>query len=256
MNKLGGLREPIQDGEAATKKYVDDQPKKCLDDRGNIFLERNIDVKGRRIFSLSEPTLEDEAATKKYVDNTIYKKIEEKKVLPQDPATKKYVDDAIKNIAGGDALVSKEGVFLKENGHYRATATIDMDTNKIENLPIPEDEGDAVNKKYINDIAKTLTTEKALIKRNGGYNVLGGYLNMNFNKIKNLRFPEDKHDAVTMDWVENYNERIENKRTHLTAASSSYHGNLIKVDYQFTFGGSSLKTKTNTMSFKCHEVGK
>ena len=30
-------------------------------------------------------------------------------------ATKSYVDEAIKNLAGGDALVSKEGVFLKEN---------------------------------------------------------------------------------------------------------------------------------------------
>ena len=35
----------------------------------------------------------------------------------QDPATKTYVDKAIKNLAGGDALVSKEGVFLKENGN-------------------------------------------------------------------------------------------------------------------------------------------
>ena len=32
------------------------------------------------------------------------------------------------------------------------------------------------------------------------------------------------------------------QRTHLIAATASYHGDLIKGDYQFTFGGSSVKT--------------
>ena len=37
-NRLSGLREPIQAYEAATKKYVDDQVVKFIDERGNIFL--------------------------------------------------------------------------------------------------------------------------------------------------------------------------------------------------------------------------
>ena len=80
-------------------------------------------------------------------------------------ATKSYVDEAIKNLAGGDALVSKEGVFLKENGHYRATAPLDIDNNKIENLPEPMDDGDAATKKYVDDVAKTLTVEEALKRK-------------------------------------------------------------------------------------------
>ena len=38
------------------------------------------------------------------------------------------------------------------------------------------------------------------------------------------------------------------KRTHLIAVHASYHGDLIKGDYQFTFGGSSVK------SYKKHDV--
>ena len=94
---MGGLREPVQAYEAATKKYVDDQADKFIDERGNIFFYRNDDVKEKKVFSLAEPTQPHEAANKKYVDEAITKRIEEEKekVLPQDPATKKYVDDAI-----------------------------------------------------------------------------------------------------------------------------------------------------------------
>ena len=83
-------------------------------------------------------------------------------------ATKSYVDEAIKNLAGGDALVSKGGVFLKENGHYRATASLNIDNNKIENLPEPREDSDAATKKYVDDVAKTLTLEEALVRENGG----------------------------------------------------------------------------------------
>ena len=77
------------------------------------------------------------------------------------------VDEAIKNLAGGDTLVSKEGVFLKENEHYRATASLDIDNNKIKNLPKPREDSDAATKKYVDDVAKTLTLDEALIKENG-----------------------------------------------------------------------------------------
>ena len=89
-NKLGGLRDPTHDYEAATKKYVDGQANKFLDEKGNILIERNIDFKGKKVFSLPEPTKSDEAANKKYVDENIDKKLEKEKAkfLPQDPATK------------------------------------------------------------------------------------------------------------------------------------------------------------------------
>ena len=96
-------------------------------------------------------------------------------------------------------MVSKEGVFLKENGHYRATASLDIDNNKIENLPEPEDDGDAATKKYVDNVAKTLTVEEALVR---GYNIANAYINMNFNSIKNIGEPGHISDAATKGYVD------------------------------------------------------
>ena len=165
--KIGGVRDPINDGEAANKRYIDNYVEEYVngnvenfkDENDNFVLPWKVNVAGKKLSGLSIPSKSDEAATKS------------------------YVDEAIKNLAGGDALVSKEGVFLKENGHYRATASLDID-NKVENLPEPRKDSDAATKKYVDDVAKTLTLEEALIKENGGYNVANAYINMNFNNIK------------------------------------------------------------------------
>ena len=195
----------MQDDEPATKKYVDDLQTQYIDQKGNIKFNRNINVSNQRIFSLKEPKKPYEAANKKYVDDSINKRIEEEKdkFLPQDSVTKQYVDEAIKDLAGGDTLVSKEGVFLKVNGNYRATAPLDIDTHKMKNLPEPVDDGDAVNKKYVDDVAKTLTSEEALLKENGGYNIVGAsYINMNFNTIKNVGLPVHESDATPKNYVD------------------------------------------------------
>ena len=123
-NKIFSLPEPEQDNEPATKKYVDDLQTQHIDKRGNVKFDRNINVGNNRIFALKDPKKDYEATNKKYVDDSITKRLQEEKdkFLPQDPATKEYVDEAIKQVAGGDLLVSKEGVFIKANGHYKATA--------------------------------------------------------------------------------------------------------------------------------------
>ena len=224
-NKLGGLRKPVQDGEAANKRYVDnyvedyvnDYVEKFKDENDNFVLPWKVNMAGKKLSGLSIPSKSDEAATKS------------------------YVDEAIKNLAGGDALVSKEGVFLKENGHCRATASLDIDNNKIENLPEPRDT-DAATKKYVDDVAKTLTLEEALIKENGGYNIANAYINMNYNSIRNLGEPNNPADAVTKSFMENSVSKDIQKRTHVITISTNYYGDLIKDAYQFTFAGSSVKT--------------
>ena len=169
-NKIFSLPEPDQDSDPATKKYVDDLQNQYIDKRGNIKFGRNINLDNKRIFALKDPKKDYEATNKKYVDDSISKRLQEEKdkFLPKDPATKEYVDEAIKGIAGGDILVSKEGVFIKANGHYRATAPLDIDNHKMENLPDPVDEKDAVNKKYIDGIVEDLTLKQGLIRENGG----------------------------------------------------------------------------------------
>ena len=252
-NKLGGLREPTMDGEAATKKYVDDLQTQYIDKRGNVKFDRDINVGNNRIFALKYPKKDYEATNKKYVDESITKRLEEEKdkFLPQDPATKQDVDEAIKGLAGGDVLVSKEGVFIKENGHYRATAPLDIDNQKMENVPDPVDEKDAVNKKYIDETFKELTLKQGLIRENGGFNLVDSYINMNFNNIRNVGLPQHSEDAVPRSFLDGEIKAVKeqmNKIKYLLSANASYHGDLINGDYQFTWGGQSMT------SYKKHDM--
>ena len=271
-NKIFALPEPDQDSDPATKKYVDDLQNQYIDKKGNIKFGRNINLDNKRIFALKDPKKDYEATNKKYVDDSITKRLQEEKdkFLPKDPATKEYVDEAIRGIAGGNILVSKEGVFIKANGHYRATAPIDIDNHKMENLPELLEDGDAVNKKYVDGIVEDLTLKQGLIRGNGGFNLVDSYINMNFNNIRNVGYPQNNADAVPKNFVDkmigSLKETTEKtivdaltrlgkmltdglkKRKHIITASASYHGDLIKNDYQFTWGGQS---KT---SYKKHDV--
>ena len=212
-NKIFSLPEPEQDSDPVTKKYVDDLQTQYIDKRGNIKFGRNINLDNKRIFALKDPKKDYEATNKKYVDESITKRLEEEKdkFLPQDPATKQYVDEAIKGLAEGDVLVSKEGVFIKENGHYRATAPLDIDNQKMENLPDPVYEKDAVNKKYIDGIIEALTLKQGLVRENGGFNLVDSYINMNFNNIRNVGYPHHNEDAVPRSFVDNMIKTIEEK---------------------------------------------
>ena len=248
-NKIFSLPEPEQDNEPATKKYVDDLQTHYIDKRGNVRFDRNINVGNNRIFALKDPKKDYEATNKKYVDDSITKRLQEEKdnFLPQDPATKEYVDEAIKRVAGGDILVSKEGVFIKANGHYRATAPLDIDNHKMENLPDPVDEKDAVNKKYIDGIVENLTLKQGLIRENGGFNLVDSYINMNFNNIRNLGLPKHEADAVPRRFVDSMIKEVEEKFKNqfkeidqLIGVSASCYESLKYNDYPFTFGGPIL----------------
>ena len=245
-NHILGLPEPATDQEPATKKYVDDLQTQNVDEKGNIKFGRSINLDRNRIFSMKEPTKPSEGANKKYVDDTITKRLQEEKdnFLPQDPATKEYVDEAIKQVAGGDILVSKEGVFIKANGHYRATAPLDIDNHKMENLPDPVDDKDAVNKKYIDGIVENLTLKQGLIRENGGFNLVDSYINMNFHNIRNVGLPKDESDAVPLRFVDNMIKEVEEKikkRKHLITVYARYCGDLKKGEYHFKFNSGNFE---------------
>ena len=253
-NKIFSLPEPDQDSDPATKKYVDDLQNQYIDKRGNKKFGRNINLDNKRIFALKDPKKDYEATNKKYVDDSITKRLQEEKdkFLPKDPATKNYVDEAIRGIAGGDILVSKEGVFIKDNGHYRATAPLDIDNHKMENLPDSVDEKDAVNKKYVDGIVEDLTLKQGLIRENGGFNLVDSYINMNFNNIRNVGYPKHNEDAVPRSFVDEeiktVIKRVQNQfkqLNQLVSVCGSFYGKLKQNDYPFTFGGSILNGKEN-----------
>ena len=250
-NKIFSLPEPDQDSDPATKKYVDDLQNQYIDKRGNIKFGRNINLDNKRIFALKDPKKDYEATNKKYVDDSITKRLQEEKdkFLPKDPATKQYVDEAVKQLAGGDLLVSKEGVFIKANGHYRATAPLDIDNHKMENLPEPLEDGDAVNKKYIDGIVENLTLKQGLVRENGGFNLVDSYINMNFNNIRNVGYPQHNEDAVPRSFVDEMVKttlgQVQNQfkqLNQLVSISGSCNDFLKEFDYQFTFGGPVIKT--------------
>ena len=255
-NKIFSLPEPDQDSDPATKKYVDDLQNQYIDKRGNIKFGRNINLDNKRIFVLKDPKKDYEATNKKYVDESITKRLQEEKdkFLPKDPATKEYVDEAVKQLAGGDILVSKEGVFIKANGHYRATASLDIDNHKMENLREPLEDGDAVNKKYVDGIVEDLTLKQGLIRENGGFNLVDSYINMNFNNIRNVGNPIHGADAVPRSFVDEeiktVIKRVQNQFNELNQLISvcgSFYGKLKHNDYQFTFGGPILNGKLNVL---------
>ena len=255
-NKIFALPEPDQDSDPATKKYVDDLQNQYIDKRGNLKFGRNINLDNKRIFALKDPKKDFEATNKKYVDDSITKRLQEEKdkFLPKDPATKEYVDEAIKGLAGGNILVSKEGVFIKDNGHYRSTAPLDIDNHKMENLPKPLEDGDAVNKKYVDEIVEDLTLKQGLIRENGGFNLVDSYINMSFNNIRNVGLPIHGADAVPRSFVDEEiktaMKRVENQfkeLNQLISVGGSYYGKLKNNDYQFTFGGPILNGKLNVL---------
>ena len=255
-NKIFALPEPDQDSDPATKKYVDDLQNQYIDKRGNLKFGRNINLDNKRIFALKGPKKDYEATNKKYVDDSITKRLQEEKdkFLPKDPATKEYVDEAIKGLAGGNILVSKEGVFIKANGHYRATAPLDIDNHKMENLPEPLEDGDAVNKKYVDGVVEDLTLKQGLIRENGGFNLVDSYINMNFNNIRNVGNPKHNEDAVPRSFVDEeiktVMKRVEiqfKELNQLISVGGSYYGKLKNNDYQFTFGGPILNGKLNVL---------
>ena len=202
---------------------------------------------------MKDPKKDYEATNKKYVDDSITKRLQEEKdkFLPQDPATKEYVDEAIKGLAGGDVLVSKEGMFIKENGHYRATAPLDIDNHKVENIPDPVDEKDAANKKYIDEIVENLTLKQGLLRENGGFNLVDSYINMNFNNIRNVGYPKHTEDAVPRSFVDDIVKNLEEKMgklPQLISVHARYCGPLEEGEYPFKFGGNNVEICDETLS--------
>ena len=74
--KIGGIKDPKKDGEAANKRYVDKYVKEYVDDYVEKFKDGNgffaspwdINMMGKKLSGLSFPSKIDEAATREYAD--------------------------------------------------------------------------------------------------------------------------------------------------------------------------------------------
>ena len=247
--KIGGIRDPVNDGEADNKRYVDNYveeyvngyAEKLKDGNGFLAAPWGINMMGKKLSGLSFPSKSDEAATREYSDK-----------VGND--VREYTDRS--NELLGERFKRLQFAFLKDNGKFVAYTPISMASQPLRDLTEPKQTSDAVTKKYVDDlIADNVGVGNMngggspFFKENGNYQASHA-INMGFKKLLNLPTPSDPYEAARKIYVDetvtnvatDVVDKTMKQRIHLIAATASYHGDLIKGDYQFTFGGRSVKT--------------
>ena len=162
---IKNLPLPTDNGDAATKKYVDDNK---VD--GSVFLKLdgtrpmigNLNMNNKRILNIPNPNGPKQPTPLAYTDiaylhvdgsNKMTNNLNmDNKVIinlktptnAADAATKKYVDDKSTN-------PQDLSPYFKKDGSVPMTGNLDMRGHKIINLEDPASDKDVVNKKYMDD---------------------------------------------------------------------------------------------------------
>ena len=195
-NIVWNLSYPINENDAASKAYVDDEVASINIDTSPFFLidgsrrmTGNINMGGKIIKLLANPTNEMDASNKRYIDTEIAK------------------------VQSGDA-----SGLLPRDGSRDMTGTLDMGNNDIDNLKtVVEDDGenpnyDQIKYKAINFellkstrdyLVRTIVDTEADLLPKDGSEAMTGVLDMNNNEIKNLKYPQpsDSSYAASVDFV-------------------------------------------------------
>ena len=168
----------------------------------NLTADGNYDMVGKKLTNVGAPTSDTDSATKKYVDThsgggktsliTVDSNIDMKSQFSitklktpsdnDDAATKKYVDDS--KVDGS--------VFLKLDGTRQMTGNLNMNNNRILNIPAPNGNNQPTPLAYC---------DLAYLKVDGS-NSMTNNLNMNNKKIINLITPTNNSDATTKKYVD------------------------------------------------------
>ena len=261
--KLRNVGSPSVNTDAATKKYVDDNSSGSLLS-SKLTVDSNIDMNHKMIKNLYTPQDNNDSTTKFYVDAKFLHvngsnqmignlNMNNKKIVyvnaptnQNDASNKKYVDDTV---AANKVDVSP---YFKKDGSQKMTGNIDMNNNRIYNLPAPNGNNQPTplaftdlkylhvagtnkmtnnlnmdNKRIINLRPPTSNTDagtKKYVDDNTGAPDLSdflekdgmtGNLNLNNNKIINLSKPTQDNEAVTKDYAD--------KLVHHTAVQPSHY---------------------------------
>lgn len=167
------VQTPTEDANAATKKYVDDAVQNATDpelaERVEA-LETSQETQDTEIANLKNgttalPYIKDtgDTVTGTY-DFTGADLTVKTPTADASPATKAYVDSKITNLENGSTALP----YVKKAGDSM-TGVLNMSNNKVTNVAAPTADGDAVNKKYVDDKAtETETTLKEYVDGHSG----------------------------------------------------------------------------------------
>ena len=164
----------------------------------NLTSDGNYDMNGKKLTNVGNPTSNKDAANKKYVDDnsgggktsslTIDSNIDMKDTFrilnlksPSDadePVTKNYA----------------ESNFFKRDGSQPMTGDVNMNNKKIKNLSSPTVNGEAANKKYVDDSK----IDGSVFLKLDGTRIMTGNLNMNNNRIYNIPNPTGSKQPIPL----------------------------------------------------------
>ena len=216
---------PVIDGHASNKAYVDNEITKISDNyvrksgdsmigslivpkdnypiQGNlnkvlsyetqreIFLSKReggkmlqpIDMNGFSIDNLPLPTAVDHASTKGYTDNKVDSK-----------ANKNDLND-----------------YMKLDGSKSMTGNLNMNNNRLTNLPSPHLSTEPATKDYVTTVMNHLPS--LFLDRQGKSSMLGN-LNMNNHLIQNVKDPDNTDDCANKKYVDSQISKANIKPSH------------------------------------------
>ena len=167
------VQPPTEAANAATKKYVDDAVQNAKDPElaGRVEAletsqaQQDTEIANLKSGTTALPYIKDtgDTVTGTY-DFTGADLTVKAPTADASPATKAYVDSKITNLENGSTALP----YVKKSGDSM-TGVLSMSNNKVTNVADPTANGDAVNKKYVDDKAtETETTLKEYVNEHSG----------------------------------------------------------------------------------------
>lgn len=167
------VQTPTENANAATKKYVDDAVQNATDPElaGRVEAletsqaQQDTEISNLKNGSTALPYIKDTGDTVTGTYNFTGADLTVKAPTAEaSPATKAYVDSKITNLENGSTALP----YVKKAGDSM-TGVLNMSNNKVTNVADPAANGDAVNKKYVDDKAtETETTLKEYVDGHSG----------------------------------------------------------------------------------------